>query len=161
MFSVSFFFPPCPKVLLFKWGERVKQKKNKKNPKWKSHANGPPPKKPTWGSLSCSLFPSNPHSTFFRKRCHLFWILGELGNISLSVIEWELTWEHPVLPLFHNPYVLSSVSSRAVFCLVGVRRAVPGCSLKMIRILFAYEPWLVDNGGGDLADAVPCPHRHA
>lgn len=44
------------------------------------------------------------------------------------------------LPLFHYPYVLSSVSSRAVFCLVGVRRAVPGCSLKMIRILFAYGP---------------------
>jgi hypothetical protein len=48
---------------------------------------------------------------------------------------------HPVCPSsFLSPYVLSSVSSRAVFCLVGVRRAVPGCSLKMIRILFVYAP---------------------
>lgn len=33
------------------------------------------------------------------------------------------------LPLLPNPYVPSSVSSRVGFCLVGVRRAVPECSL--------------------------------
>lgn len=162
VFRFPFFFCPCPNVLLFKWGETVKKRKKKERKIQNENRMQIPPKTPTWGfSELFTFFPSNPRSTFFRKKVPFILDPRRIRQYLPVCHRAGTNLGTSGLPLFHNPYVLSSVSSRAVSCLVGVRRAVPGCSLKMIRILFAYEPWLVDIEGEDLADAVSCPHRHA
>jgi hypothetical protein len=132
-FYILFLFIKYNNVRVRLEGRVLKKKKRK-------YANP----KPTWGSLSCSLFYPirfQPHPE------KLSFILdptekqGKPANIFLNLCACQYGagtvvgasgLSPPPLP---NPYVPSSVSSRAGLCLVGVRRAVPGCSLNDPQLL--------------------------